>query len=205
MVDLHAHTNRSDGTLSPNDLVDLAVRRGLRALAITDHDCLSGYDAAAPYASSQPIELICGIELSARFRGETIHLLGYFLDSAPTPEFRDHLPCLKKSRRMRNERLAEKLASLGLEVTLEEAESLGAGQTGRPHFAQLLINKGYVADAREAFRRYLEESAAAFVPRREPTVQNALLWIRRAGGISSWAHPARMIDRSDATAIDLLS
>ena len=205
MVDLHAHTNRSDGTLSPNDLIDLAVKRGLRALAITDHDCLTGYDVGAPYASSQPLDLICGIELSAKYNGETIHVLGYFLNAPPTSEFCDHLACLKKSRRLRNEGLAKKLASLGLEITLAEAEALGSGQTGRPHFAQLIVEKGYAGDMREAFKRYLDESAAGFVPRQEATIENVLRWIRLAGGISSWAHPGRLIERHDRTARQLLS
>ncbi len=205
MVDLHSHTDRSDGTLSPEDLVDLAVKRGLRALAITDHDCLTGYDVAAPYASSQPIDLVCGVELSAKYNGETIHVLGYFLNTPPTSEFRDHLSCLKKSRRQRNERLAEKLASLGLEITLAEAESLGAGQTGRPHFAQVLVEKGYATDLREAFTLYLDEAAEGFVPRQEATIDNVLLWINRAGGISSWAHPGRFIERRGRKALPYLA
>ena len=79
MVDLHSHTDRSDGTLSPEQLVDLAIESGVEALAITDHDTLSGYDRAAPYARTRGLQLICGVELSTRFRGSVIHILGYFL------------------------------------------------------------------------------------------------------------------------------
>ena len=191
MIDLHSHTNRSDGTLSPEELVGLAAQKGLSALAITDHDTLEGYEAAVPYADCLNLELVCGIELSASFLGRTIHVLGYFLGDPPGQHFRDHLGCIQKSRQERNHRLAEKLQSLGLDVSAEEAEALGLSQTGRPHFARILMRKGYVTDIRQAFDRYLDESAPAFVARKDASADNVLRWIREAGGISSWAHPAR--------------
>lgn len=201
MIDLHSHTDRSDGTLSPEELVGLAVQKGLSALAITDHDTLEGYEAAVPHAARLDLELVCGIELSASFQGRTIHVLGYFLGDPPGEEFRDHLGCIQKSRRERNHRLAAKLQSLGLDVTAEEAEALGHSQTGRPHFARILMRKGYVADVRQAFDRYLDESAPAFVARKDASADNALRWIREAGGISSWAHPARFF-RDRELAVD---
>ncbi len=202
MVDLHTHTDRSDGTLSPNQLIDLAERLGLKAVAITDHDSLEGYDLAQPYAQRAGVELVCGIELSTKYRDRSIHVLGYFLEQPPGEAFRGHLACLQEARRERNGRLTERLRQLGLSIRLEDAEKLGRSQTGRPHFAQLLVNRGYVSSIREAFKVYLDESAPGYVERRDPSLENVLRWIREAGGISSWAHPGRAIREAEGSARD---
>src|SRR5713226_5317818 len=104
MIDLHSHTNKSDGSLSPRELIELAVRNGLRTLAITDHDTVEGFDEAAPHARAAGLDLICGVELSTKFHRQTIHVLGYFLNGEPAAEFRAHLNCLQTARRERNER-----------------------------------------------------------------------------------------------------
>ncbi|MBI3697711.1 MAG: PHP domain-containing protein [Acidobacteria bacterium] len=196
MVDLHSHTNRSDGSLEPQDLVELACRKGLRTLAITDHDTLEGYDAAEPHARAAGLELVCGVELSTKFHGRSIHVLGYFFNGQPGEEFRHHLSCLQTARRERNERLAARLRELGLDVQRAEAERLGNSQTGRPHFARLLVEKGYVGNVREAFDRYLDESAPGYVERREASLENIIGWIHQAGGLASWAHPVRLVRES---------
>ena len=200
MVDLHSHTNKSDGSLAPAELVALAVRKGLQTLAITDHDTVEGHDEAAPAAQGAGLDLICGVELSAKFHGHTVHILGYFLPAPPGKQFREHLACLQSARRERNGRLAARLRELGLAVEREEAERFGKSQTGRPHFARLLVEKGYVRDVREAFDRYLDESAPGFVERRDPSLENVLRWIHEAAGLASWAHPARMVRQSGLAA-----
>jgi predicted metal-dependent phosphoesterase TrpH len=205
MVDLHAHTDRSDGLLSPERLVDLACNNGLSALGITDHDTLDGYDQAAPHALARGLDLVCGIELSARFRSKTVHVLGYFLEGAANSEFRNRLAALKSSRRDRNRRLAERLRSLGLDVKLEEAEELGKDQTGRPHFARLLVSKGYVESYRDAFDRYLDEKAPGFVEREEPSLRRVFAWIRESRGIPVWAHPGRFIAAESDEAAELFA
>jgi hypothetical protein len=196
MVDLHSHTDKSDGSLSPGALIDLAVRKGLRTLAITDHDTVEGYDEAKPAAEAAGLELICGVELGTRFHGCSIHVLGYFLNEAPGQEFRAHLACLQTSRRERNGRLAARLRDLGLDIRREDAECIGRSQTGRPHFARLLVEKGYVASVQEAFDLYLDESAPGYVERRDPSLENVIRWIHEAGGLASWAHPVRMVRQS---------
>ena len=196
MVDLHSHTNKSDGALMPAELIALARRKGLQTLAITDHDTLEGYDEALPHARAAGLELICGVELGTRFHGHSIHVLGYFFHETPGEEFRGHLSCLQTSRRERNNRLAARLRELGLEVEREEAEKLGQSQAGRPHFARLLVEKGYVKDMREAFDRYLDESAPGYVERRDPSLESVIRWIHEAGGLASWAHPVRMVRQS---------
>ena len=203
MVDLHAHTDCSDGKLSPQQLIDLAARLGLKALSITDHDSLEGYDMALPYAQPAGVELVCGIELSTKLWNRSIHILGYFFQQPPGETFRRHLACLQKARRERNGRLTERLRQLGLSIHLEDAEKLGRSQTGRPHFAQLLVNRGYVSSIREAFAVYLDESAPGYVERRDPSLDNVLRWIREAGGVSSWAHPGHAVREDERSARDL--
>jgi predicted metal-dependent phosphoesterase TrpH len=118
-------------------------------------------------------------------------------------EFRDHLVGLQESRKERNRRLTKKLQELGLDVSLDEAEALGQGQTGRPHFARVLVEKGYVMDTREAFDRYLDESAPGYVERCDPSVESVLQSIREGGGLSSWAHPGRFL-REAGVAVETL-
>jgi 3',5'-nucleoside bisphosphate phosphatase len=207
MIDLHSHTTASDGTFSPAQLVDEAGRAGVRILGITDHDTFSGYDQAVPLARRTGLELVCGIELSTKLHGHSVHLLGYFLNSSLNSSlnpggldvFRGWIGDLQASRRERNVRLVARLRELGLDITLEEVQARGGGMTGRPHFAQLLLEKGYVSSLQQAFDEYLDESAKGYVTRREPTFAEAAGHIRGAGGIASLAHPVRI--REDVTAI----
>lgn len=192
MIDLHAHTDRSDGTFTPAELVAEAKRVGLRALAVTDHDTFAGYDAALPFAAEAGLELICGIELSTRYQGGSVHLLGYFPAAPPSEKLRAWLDWMLEMRRDRNIRLIAKLQSLGVDITLQEVEKIGRTLTGRPHFAQVLVEKGYARDIQNAFDRYLDESARAFVQRQEATMEEALERILDSGGVPSLAHPVRV-------------
>ena len=167
MIDLHSHTDRSDGTFTPAELIAEAVRVGLNALAITDHDTFAGYDAAVPFAQAAGLELICGIELSTRYQGGSVHLLGYFPLTPPSKELRAWLAFMLEGRRDRNNRLIAKLQSLGVDITLAEVEAVGRTLTARPHFARVLVDKGYAKDIESAFDLYLDESARGFVQRQE--------------------------------------
>jgi len=198
VIDLHTHSDESDGSWSPSRLVDEAARLGLEALAITDHDTLAGYDRAAEAARERGLDLVCGAELSTVLARENrppvrhVHLLAYFLTSAPPPGFRNWLETIDASRRDRNRRLAEKLCSIGLEVKAEEAEALGRTVTGRPHFARVLVQKGFVATVEEAFARFLGDVGKAFVPRRVPPFAEAVEQIVTAGALPVLAHPGRL-------------
>jgi predicted metal-dependent phosphoesterase TrpH len=192
MIDLHSHTDQSDGTFTPEELVAEAVRIGLKALAITDHDTFRGYDMAKPFAAKAGLELICGIELSTRFGGASVHMLSYFPGQPPTEEFREWLDFLLESRRDRNRRLIEKLQALGLNVTLEEVEQKGRTLTARPHFARALVEKGYASDIQEAFDKYLDEGAKGYVQRHEVPIAEAIERVTAAGGVASMAHPVRV-------------
>jgi predicted metal-dependent phosphoesterase TrpH len=192
LIDLHSHTNESDGSCSPAQLIEEAVRSGVAVLGVTDHDTFAGYDQAKTAAASRGLALICGIELSTKLHGKSVHLLGYFLEADAPPEFRNWVLDLQASRRERNVRLAARLQELGFDITLEEAEARGRGMTGRPHFAQIMVEKGYVRDLRQAFDDYLDESAKGYVWRREPQFAEGVARIREAGGIASLAHPIRV-------------
>jgi len=192
LIDLHSHTNESDGSLAPGQLIEDAVRAGVTVLAITDHDTLAGYDLALEAARAAGLDLVCGIELSTKLRGRSTHLLGYFPAEAAPEEFRGWVRLQQRSRKDRNIRLVARLRELGFDITLEEAEARGRGMTGRPHFAALMLEKGYVANYRQAFDDYLDESAKAYVYRHEPTFAEGVAVVRRAGGIASLAHPTRV-------------
>jgi hypothetical protein len=198
MIDLHSHTDCSDGTCSPLELLTLAKEVGLHTLAITDHDTFAGYDAAAPVAAGFGIRLLAGIEISTRMetpgpgRKPSAHLLGYFPNGGPPVAFREWVFGHELSRRKRNLDLIDRLNSLGVEITLAEVQVLGKNLTARPHFAQVLLRKGYVKTLQEAFDRYLADGAQASVERDEPTLVEGTRRIAEANGIPSLAHPVRL-------------
>ena len=165
---------------------------GVSVLGITDHDTFAGYDRALGPAADARIELVCGIELSTKLHGHSVHLLGYFPGEDGLDNFRRWVLDMQASRRDRNIRLAARLRELGFDITVEEAEARGHGMTGRPHFAQIMVEKGYVRNIRQAFDDYLDESAKGYVYRLEPQFAEGVARIREAGGIASLAHPTRV-------------
>jgi len=203
LIDLHTHTDRSDGSSNPEDLVRLAVREGIEALGIADHDTLAGYDAAVPAAADCGLELVCAVELSTRpneksapgKREPSVHLLGYWLLSPPSAQFRHWLESQQETRRQRNLELVAKLQQLGVAITLREAETYGRNQVGRPHFARVLCDKGYVSNMQQAFDVYLADEAQAAVERDEPTLEAGIRRITDSGGMASLAHPVRLPQR----------
>jgi 3',5'-nucleoside bisphosphate phosphatase len=197
-IDLHSHTTESDGTYTPEEIVQAAVAGGLDALAITDHDTFSGYQKALPFAQSAGLDLVRGIELNSRLTltdgngYRHVHLLGYFPLQAPAQEFVDWLEGEREDRRNRNRKLAEALQKQGILVTLYEVEARGKSLAGRAHFAQLLLEKGYVQTFEEAFSRYLGENAPSYVERQSQTAEAAIQRISSGGGIAVAAHPVRL-------------
>lgn len=196
MIDLHAHTTESDGSLTPEELVQAAHELGLEALAIADHDTLSGYDRAREKAAQLGLDLVCAVELTTRFgvspRMRSAHLLAYFPLEPPGEEFRHWLLEAQQLRRRRNERLAERLRELGLEISLEEAAALARKLIGRVHFARVLLRKGYVHSIAEAFGLYLGEGGRAYVPLEKIPLEEAIARVNAAGGLACLAHPGRL-------------
>jgi hypothetical protein len=198
VIDLHTHTTASDGASSPARLIEEAAAAKLAAIAVCDHDTLAGSEAAAPIAREAGLDFIGGIELSTRFRedgqprGPSIHLLGYFPHRPPTSEFRDWIVDLQVQRHERNARMIERLQTLGMDISINEVSELSGGLPGRPHFARVLLRKGYAPDNEAVFREYLGESGRAYVARRSPEVGEAIRRIADAGGVASLAHPVRL-------------
>ena len=197
-VDLHAHTTESDGTLSPEELVALALETGISALAITDHDTFAGYESAAPAARAHGFDLVRGIELNSRLdvpgraQPPAAHLLAYFPVKEPAPAFFAWLGEQCDERRERNRKLAAALQRRNVDITLEEVEARGRSLAGRTHFAQLLLEKGYVNDFEQAFARYLGEDAPTHVERQSQSAEDAIARVREGGGIPVLAHPVRL-------------
>jgi predicted metal-dependent phosphoesterase TrpH len=198
VIDLHSHTNESDGSLTPKELIELATRIGLEALAITDHDTFNGYEKALPLAMAAGLPLVRAIELNSRVTlngAETpkyAHILAYFTKQPPGLEFISWLTETRRERSNRNEKLAASLRDNGVDITLEEVEKKGRSLTGRPHFAKVLVDKGYATSLQDAFNRYLGEEAPSYVHRESLTTNETLAMVRRGGGIPVVAHPIRL-------------
>jgi len=198
LIDLHAHTNASDGTLTPDQLIGLAQHNGLDALAITDHDTFAGYEAALPIARAAGLDLVRGIELNSRLvlAGDThprfAHVLVYFPANEPSAEFKTWLLEERAERRSRNEKLITALQEREVDINLPEVEARGRSITGRPHFARILVEKGYAANFEDAFHKYLGEDAPSYVERVSKTTEEVIQLARLGGGIPVIAHPVRL-------------
>lgn len=190
--DLHIHSTHSDGTVPPRELVQLAKEAGLACIALTDHDTLDGVREAQEEGRRLGVEVIPGVEISVKFEPGTLHILGYFVD-LNSKELAAGLEKVQQARKERNPKIIELLRTSGVEITLEEVErESNGGQIGRPHFARVLIRKGYAKDSKEAFQKYLSKGASAYVDKRNLTSQEALDLINRSGGVASIAHPKQM-------------
>ena len=188
-VDLHLHTTASDGVMSPSEIVRYAKAKGLQAIAITDHDTIEGLEEGLSEGKRIGFEVIPGIEISAGHSPGSMHLLGFFLD-IDHPLLNERLGYLQKARAERNPKIAEKLNQLGVDLTFDEVLKVsGGGQVGRPHFAQVLLDKGYVRSFQEAFERFLKKGAPAYVDKFRFTAKEALHFISEARGIAVLAHP----------------
>ncbi len=188
-VDLHLHTTASDGVLSPSEIVRYAKAKGLQAIAITDHDTIDGCEEGLSEGERIGFEVIPGIEISAEYSPGSMHILGFFLD-IHHPLLNERLEYLQKARAERNPKMVAKLNQLGMEVTYEEVlKASGGGQVGRPHFANVLLEKKYVRSFPEAFERFLKKGAPAYVDKFRFTSKEALHFISEARGVAVLAHP----------------
>jgi len=188
-VDLHLHTTASDGVLSPSEIVRYAKAKGLQAIAITDHDTIEGCEEGLAEGERIGFEVIPGIEISAEHSTGSMHILGFFLD-IHHPFLNERLEFLQKARAERNPKIVEKLNGLGIDITFEEVlRASGGGQVGRPHFANVLLEKKYVRSFQEAFDRFLKKGALAYVDKLRFTSKEALHFINEAKGVAVLAHP----------------
>jgi len=188
-ADLHIHTFYSDGTSSPAEVVEEALKAGLSCIAITDHDTLEGIPPTQLAAQGSDLEVIAAIELSSEIHDKDIHILGYFLDLTHTP-FKEELLKMRAARVERIRHMIEKLKILGINnIAFEEVADLGKFSIGRPHLAAILKEKGWVGSIPEAFEKYLGEDGPAYVKKFKVSPYEAIALIRQAGGVAVLAHP----------------
>ncbi len=188
-IDLHVHSIRSDGTMTPKELVDYAVNKGLKAMALTDHDTVDGIDEIMEYAKDKPVEIIPGIEYSTQYNERDVHIVGLFIDHK-APVFLAYLARLRQSRIDRNHKLCANLRSAGIDITYEALlAAFPDAVITRAHYAKFLLDKGYVKSRDEAFERYLGDHTPYFVHREKVTPEEVIDVTRRAGGIPVLAHP----------------
>ena len=192
VIDLHTHTTHSDGSASPEELIGAARLNGARAVAITDHDTVGSFAGAREASQRFGIEFVPGIEISAEFALGTMHILGYCVDET-SARLTHELDELKRAREERNPRIASRLQSLGLDISYDEVAQVAGNEiVGRPHFARLMVEKGYVASIQEAFDRFLRKGAAAYVEKARLSPADAIALIRAAGGVAVLAHPYQL-------------
>lgn len=194
-IDLHIHSTTSDGTMSPVELVHYAHKKGLSAISITDHDTIEGVDQALAAGRKIGLEVVPGIELSVKYRTHNVHLLGYLFNYRHK-QLHIALEQLQVGRVERNKKIIVKLNRLGMTIHLGELEkAAGPGQTGRPHIARLMVEKGFVQSMDEAFEKYLGQGGLAYSSRFIYEAGEAIKIIQEAGGIAVLAHP-QQLDKS---------
>lgn len=189
-IDLHVHSNCSDGTFTPSELTDYAAKKGLRAFALTDHDTVCGLPEAFTAAQKNGIEIIPGIEFSTVYLGKDLHILGLDMDWK-NPRFLEELEHQQASRKLRNKKMIDLMANDGIDISHQQmAEAFGEQKIWtRAHFARYLANKGYVKHMWDAFDTHIGDTCKYYVPREEISPFQMVRFIREMNGIPILAHP----------------
>jgi predicted metal-dependent phosphoesterase TrpH len=197
-VDLHIHSTASDGSLSPREIIEAAEKVPLRAMAITDHDTIDGSAEAQQHSKSTRVEILSGVEISVEFEPGAMHLLGY-LFRLEDVRLRQALEVVQKSRAERNLQIVQRLKDLGIDIDHDDvSEVSGGGQVGRPHIAEVLVQKGVVQSIDEAFITLLRKGGPAYVERYRLSPAEAIKAIRGAGGVPVLGHPSTLNTKSEA-------
>lgn len=200
-IDLHVHTSASDGTLSGGEMICLAAERGLAAVAVTDHDTVSGYAEAAEAGRAHGVEVVPGIEISTKYGG-AVHILGYYIDTQ-SELLRPVLDWVVHDRDARNRKMAELMAADGLPVDYDAMRARFGEVIGRPHFAELLVELGLADSVQDAFDRYVEKGRKYWLPRSFLSIERSIEIIAAAGGAPVLAHPFQY-KRDDAQLRELI-
>jgi predicted metal-dependent phosphoesterase TrpH len=195
LIDLHTHTNASDGTDSPSELIDKAINRGINILALTDHDTTRGWSEASSallnHSSQSAMKLVLGAEISCQDEnGISIHMLGLLFDPDYQPLF-EVLERTRENRHSRMERIIARLNEAGIDITLDEvnAQRKGDATLGRPHLADALVARGHVASRDEAFAALLHNKSKFYINHYSPSPVETIKLIKAAGGVAVIAHP----------------
>ncbi len=191
-IDLHMHSNASDGSFAPEEVARMAAANGVEVFSLTDHDTLDGLPAAADCAKLDGIRLIAGVELSVAEEGMDVHLLAYGFDPSDAA-LTAAVQRYREGRRERARKILSRLKGLGIRISLEEVEEIASGGAlGRPHLAEALLRGGHVETFNEAFQRYLGHHAPAYVPKPRVTLEESSSIVRDAGGVTILAHPGTL-------------
>ena len=201
IADLHIHTQISDGWFTPEEAVEQSHKAGLAAVSIADHDSVSGIKAAIWAGKKLGVEVIPGIELSSRFEGGDLHILGYFIDWQDK-WFNNKLLDLQEARTNRAKEILDRLRTLNINISYNVILVIAGGAIGRPHIAQAMLDQGYVRTVREAFEKYLSIDKPAYVGEYPLSSAEAIRMIRKVGGIPALAHP--VFYRTDAILPELV-
>ena len=190
MIDLHTHTKASDGEKTPEELIDLAIKSNINALAITDHDTVDSLEIAEKYASTKRNFLfIPGIEMEAEFDNGQMHILGLFIDYK-NQTLLDKLSYVKKERNLRNEKFINELNKMGYEITLDELKEISGGNTiGKPHFARIFLKKNYIKTKSEMFDRFFNQPPLSKYKKFSYSPKDVITMLKNSGGTVILAHP----------------
>ena len=194
-VDLHIHSTASDGRLSPAEIVHTSVELGLTIIALTDHDTVDGVAPALAAAKAFPrLKVIPGVEISTDMPTDEVHVLGYFIDYTDY-ELQATLEKMRHSRQQRAQKMIAELTNLGIHIDWQRVREIaGSGSVGRPHLAQAMLEKGYIASIKEAFTKYISRDGPAYVERDKMTPQQVVRLILRCNGLPVLAHPLTIND-----------
>jgi predicted metal-dependent phosphoesterase TrpH len=191
-IDLHSHTNYSDGFNSPRELIDKAKQKGIEILSITDHDNLAGIEEASEYGRQVGVEIIPGVEISSDIMDREIHILGYFVEPG-NPEIERYLEFFRAERLKRADRIVRKLNTLGISLKLEDVLKISRNSAvGRPHIAQAMVERGFINSYYEAFNKYIGNGCVAYEKKVHISPRSAFKIISDSGGLSFIAHPGIM-------------
>ena len=198
IFDLHIHTDYSDGLFTPKEVVDLAIKKNLNGIAITDHDTVDGIEPAMVYNNNliDSIHIIPGIEFGCIYKNEEVHILGYFINYKSS-KIINLSKELKKNRIDRSLKMINKLNTIGFKIEMDEIEVLTKeGYIGRPHIAKILAQKGYVDNVNDAFRLYLNRGKPGYVEKRSLNINQTIDLIHELNGIAVLAHPGLLKDKT---------
>ena len=190
LIDLHVHSNASDGSFTPSEVADMAIEAGLSAIALTDHDTIDGIPEMMSYTKDKPIEVVPGIELSCYYKEREIHILGFYMDYE-NPDLAVELDLLKKAREDRNVRMVELMRRDGIDITMEKLLHGNPDSViTRAHFARVLVEEGFCKDKETVFKKYIGIGCKYYLPKPKVTCEQAMSIINRfSRGGAFLAHP----------------
>lgn len=199
-IDLHTHSVASDGSKTPSEIIEMAERLGLAAVALTDHDTISGLPEFIARGATSPIAIVPGVEVAVNWNHRELHILGFFV-STECPTLNALLQEIRDNRDKRNELIIAKLRENGVNISIDDVLKVANGESvGRPHIARVLVEKGYYKTPKDVFSECLARGGTGYAPRLLPEPKIAIDAIRAAGGSAFWAHPTHR-DKSEMSAI----